>query len=170
MLKILVSKTSTDIPRSHQSFCALTSSVLQQCQNFLWLWFSWLLNLNLMSLVWETWYLTISPHLLLENPLHSHSIPLLCFANQLCFASFQCFCKTAPQFVHVCVCVHFLFSLLHELPQLWLPWTDTKSARLQNRALILGKKWSVLHASDREVRDQSKTNRKIIIEINCKSN
>lgn len=79
----------------------------QQHQTFSWLCVSWLLTLDLVSLVLET-CLTLSPHFLQKTSPVLPTLFSFCFTSQMCFDSCQCFSKT--DFCS-CVCLYWLLCV-----------------------------------------------------------
>ena len=99
--------------------CPESALMPQQHQTFSWLCFSWLLTLDLVSLVLETHCLTLSPHFL----------PKKCPFFPLCFSSLfhwsnvfwqlpVLFQDWPPLSVHVCVCIDFFVCFSHKLPHI----------------------------------------------------
>ena len=111
--------------------CPESALMPQQHQTFSWLCFSWLLTLDLVSLVLETHCLTLSPHFL---PQKRPFFPL-CFSSLFHWSNVfwqlpVLFQDWPPLSVHVCL--YWLFCVF--FPQVathYFPWPSGKPGRLR---------------------------------------
>ena len=114
---------------SSSILCPKSPLMPQQHQTFSWLCFSWLLTLDLVSLVLEAHCLTLSPHFLPQNPLLTLFLffvsPVKCVLTTT-----SAFPRSTPLSVHGCICVDFFVCFFPQVATNYFPWPSRKPGRL----------------------------------------